>query len=229
MDGNGRWSKDNRCRHRWDGHRYGVRSVRAVIEAAIEKNIDTLTLFAFSRENAGRSEKEKTALIELFKEVLSREVPQMIENGVQLRLVGDISGLSENLHTVGEAAVRATSSGKRLRLNIAVNYSGRWHIAQAMKALSKSICSDALASDDDLDLQLHKILEKDFGTDPDLLIRTGGEYRISNFLLWQLAYTELYFDDKLWPDYDRQDFNAALQSYAQRNRRYGLEGHVGII
>lgn len=222
MDGNGRWSKQNHFKHRWDGHRYGINAVRDVIKGAVEKGINTLTLFAFSRENVKRSKFEIDALINLFKQCLKREVAELVENGVRLNFVGDVRGLSAELESLAAEAAHKTKDGTKLTLNIAINYSGRWHIMEAVRAGLKAN-NDVSSPDMISEKVITEILAKDFGSEPDLMIRTGGEYRISNFLLWQLAYTELYFDEKLWPDYNKYDLFQAIHAFSKRQRRFGLE------
>ena len=222
MDGNGRWSKQNHFKYRWDGHRYGINAVRDVIKGAVEKGVDTLTLFAFSKENANRSRLEIDALINLFKQCLLKEVAELIENGVKLNFVGDIKGLSQELEGLAAEAAHKTKDGTKLNLNIAINYSGRWHIMEAFRSVLKAN-KDAFLLDILNEKAITEILTKDFGSEPDLMIRTGGEYRISNFLLWQLAYTELYFDEKLWPDYNKYDLFQAIHAFSKRHRRFGLE------
>lgn len=223
MDGNGRWSKENHCRNRWDGHRYGLNAVRDVIKGSVEKGIDTLTLFAFSKENHNRSNLEIDALISLFKECLIKETDQLIKNGVKLNFVGDIKELSQELDLLANQAKESTKYCKKLNLNLAINYSGQWQIKKALEHIVKK-CQKEIMSIDDIDEKtISNIINQDFGSEPDLMIRTGGEYRISNFILWQLAYTELYFDDKLWPDFNKYDLYQAIQSFAKRQRRFGLE------
>lgn len=223
MDGNGRWAYDNHCKYRWDGHRYGINAVRDVIKAAVEKNIDTLTLFAFSKENHQRSQAEVTALIKLFKECLIRETDELAEHGVKLNFVGDLKGLSPDLVVLARDAEIKTQQCTKLRLNLAINYSGRWQILNAIKHIVSG-CQKGIFDIEQLDeATISAVMDKDFGSEPDLMIRTGGEYRISNFILWQLAYSELYFDPKLWPDYNKYDFFEAMKHYVKRQRRFGLE------
>ena len=223
MDGNGRWSQENHCRHRWDGHRYGINAVRDVIKGAVEKEIETLTLFAFSKENHQRSQAEITALIKLFKECLLKETDQLAENGVKLKFVGDLKGLSTELVVLAREAEFKTRHCTKLKLNLAINYSGRWQITNTIKSIALG-CKENTFNIDKLDEKtISDLINNDFGTEPDLMIRTGGEFRISNFILWQLAYTELYFDSKLWPDYNKYDLFEAIKNFAKRQRRFGLE------
>ena len=223
MDGNGRWSMLNQCKNRWDGHKYGINAVRDVIKGAVEKKIKTLTLFAFSKENHQRSVFEVNALINLFRECLTREIDQLIQNGVKLKFIGDINALSEDLAIMAKDVEHRTKQCNQLNLNLAINYSGRWHITEAIKSLTTNKEGSINPDHNISEAQITKVINQDFISEPDLMIRTGGEFRISNFILWQLAYTELFFDEKLWPDYDKYDFFRALQSFSKRKRRFGLE------
>tara|TARA_X000000950_G_C13835202_1_gene627878 strand:- start:651 stop:1379 length:729 start_codon:yes stop_codon:yes gene_type:complete len=223
MDGNGRWAKQNQLGYRWQGHRYGVNAIRDVVKGAIDKDVHTLTLFAFSKENQQRHPNEINALIALFKDACNRETNELIAQGVQLTFFGDIKALSPELCEIASTAEKATCSGQRLRLNVALNYSGRWQITEAIKATIKSVTSNQINESDISEAYISSQLNQVLGSEPDLLIRTGGEKRISNFLLWQLAYAELYFDDKLWPDYNRFDLFNAIKDYGNRQRRFGLE------
>lgn len=228
MDGNGRWALANHCRHRWDGHRYGVRAVDMTVKACLSKGIPTLTLFAFSQENNKRSVYEIKALLRLFNDTLDRELPRLQAQGIQLNVVGDVEALSPALARKAQQVMMKTSQGKRLRLNLLINYSGRWHIAETVKRLQQQAVSDNVTNPVfDIEV-IEEAIKADLGSDPDLLIRTGGEYRISNCLLWQLAYTELYFESRLWPDYDLMCFEQALNAYAKRERRYGREHHARV-
>lgn len=228
MDGNGRWALTNHCRYRWDGHRYGVKAVDLVVQACLSKGIPTLTLFAFSQENNQRSIYEIKALLRLFEETLDRELPRLQAQGIRLNVLGDVAGLSPSLAHKAKQVMIKTSQGKRLRLNLLINYSGRWHIADTVR----SIHQQSLAGDQNEAVfsveRIHEVMTADLGSDPDLLVRTGGEQRISNCLLWQLAYTELYFESALWPDYDQLCFERALDAYAKRERRYGREHHASV-
>ena len=203
MDGNGRWARA-RGKPRHSGHRAGVKAVRATVEAAAERGVKVLTLFAFSSENWERPEDEVSSLMGLFVEALRREVAELHRNNVRLRFIGALDQLSKGLQSRIAAAVEKTSRNTGLILNIAVAYGGRWDITNA----------DALAAQ----LQLAGL------PDPDLLIRTGGEQRISNFLLWNLAYAELWFTDTLWPEFDKAEFDRALAAFAIKQRRFGQTG-----
>jgi undecaprenyl diphosphate synthase len=220
MDGNGRWATQ---RHlpRMAGHERGVAALRRAVEASVKLGIQALTVFAFSSENWRRPEEEVSFLMTLFLRALRREVSDLDKNDIQLRVVGDLSGLSGRLRKAIEEAEAKTSNNSRMVLTVAVNYGGRWDILNAMNlalAESPEIRSlDRPITEDDLRpyLALSSLPE------PDLFIRTGGEQRMSNFMLWQLAYTELYFSDVLWPDFDEGCLKAAVISYQTRERRFG--------
>ncbi|HYE36967.1 polyprenyl diphosphate synthase [Methylocaldum sp.] len=220
MDGNGRWAK-KRFLPRTAGHRAGVTSVRKVIEHCLKRRIEALTLFAFSSENWRRPPQEVSLLMELFLATLERETEKLHENGVRLRVIGDRVAFSPALQEKIAAGERLTSENTHLNLTIAANYGGRWDILQATRALAEKVARGELCPEDigpdafKLQLTLADLPE------PDLFIRTGGEQRISNFLLWQLAYTELYFTPALWPDFDDQSLDQALKDYASRQRRFG--------
>ncbi len=223
MDGNGRWAR-NRGLPRHAGHRSGVGSVRRAVELAAERGIRYLTLFAFSSENWSRPREEVSKLMGLFVEALQREVDELHRNNVRLEFVGARGQLQKSLVDKIEAAEQRTIGNTGLHLIVAVAYGGRWDIVQAARSLvAKAVSGDIDADDVDEqaiagELQLGDI------PDPDLLIRTGGEQRISNFLLWNLAYAELYFCNTLWPDFGDRDFDEALAFYAARQRRYGHTG-----
>ncbi len=216
MDGNGRWARrKGKLRH--FGHRAGIKPVRDTVRYAAERGIQYLTLFAFSSENFRRPPDEVSALMRLFIEALDREVNELHENDVQLRFVGDLTRLSGLLCERMRTAEALTANNQGLRLNIAVAYGGRWDIANAAsQAIQSGI--DATELDEEA---LAPFLQLSASPDPDLLIRTGGELRVSNFLLWQVAYSELYFSDELWPDFTIDTFERALTAYSQRQRRHG--------
>ena len=223
MDGNGRWAK-SRSKPRHAGHRAGVKSVRQTVELAAQKGVSHLTLFAFSSENWQRPAEEVSRLMGLFLEALQREVDSLHRNNVQLSFIGSRDKLDGNLIKKIVAAEDRTRNNSGLKLMVAVAYGGRWDIITATKSLAQKVVAGQLAideiSDDDFSAQLALANVPD----PDLLIRTGGEQRISNFLLWNLAYAELWFSDCLWPDFDAQHFDAALAHFASRQRRYGHTG-----
>ena len=223
MDGNGRWAKA-RKKPRHAGHRAGVKAVRATVEAAAERGVEVLTLFAFSSENWDRPESEVSSLMSLFVEALRREVAELHRNNVRLRFIGALEQLSDGLQAKMAEAVRKTAGNTGLVLNVAVAYGGRWDIVRAAKTLARK------ASEGEIDLEqidadsIATELQLAGMPDPDLLIRTGGEQRISNFLLWNLAYAELWFTDTLWPDFDKAEFDRALAAFARKQRRYGQTG-----
>lgn len=223
MDGNGRWARA-RGKARHAGHRAGVKSVRATVEAAAERGVSYLTLFAFSSENWRRPEEEVSGLMRLFVEALRREVAELHRNNVQLRFIGAREQLADNLQRKIASAEETTAGNTGLVLNVAVAYGGRWDIVSAVKDIAQQVASGKLAASDvDEDAIVAALQLKDT-PDPDLLIRTGGEQRMSNFLLWNLAYAELWFTDVLWPDFGKQEFDAALAAFASKQRRYGYTG-----
>jgi len=223
MDGNGRWA-EARGEARHMGHRAGVASVRSTIEECIRKGVKVLTLFAFSSENWRRPAAEVSMLMELFLAALQREVRRMQTNDIQLRVIGDISAFPDKLQRRIRSSEDATRDNRHLILQVAANYGGRWDIVQAARRLATAARSG--------DLDPADIDEKMFASettlsdlpDPDLFIRTGGDLRISNFLLWHSAYTELYFTPVLWPDFSTEEFRRALAEYATRQRRFGQTG-----
>lgn len=220
MDGNGRWAQQRKL-PRTAGHQAGVKAVREVVEFCGHKGIRALTLFAFSRENWNRPESEIGSLMELFLKALKREADQLAENHVRLRFIGDRSAFSAELRKHMALAEEKTAVNDERDLIVAVNYGGRWDVVQAARALGKRIETGELKADQidagllDAELSLAGLPE------PDLFIRSGGDQRISNFMLWQLAYTELYFTDVLWPDFGREEMEKALAAYAGRQRRFG--------
>jgi undecaprenyl diphosphate synthase len=220
MDGNGRWAK-RRYLPRFAGHQQSIESVRTIIKACIDKHIPVLTLFAFSSENWQRPEQEVSFLMALFLQVLEQEIQKLHENQVRLRVIGDITAFSSKLQSAIKQAERLTQHNTGLYLNIAANYGGRWDIVQAVKKIGMAIQNQSLSiSDLDEAAFDHYTCLSECGP-PDFFIRTSGEQRISNFLLWQLAYCELYFTETLWPDFRLAEFEEALCDFAQRERRYG--------
>ena len=216
MDGNGRWAK-RRLMPRVAGHRKGVEALRGVIRACAERGVSHLTVFAFSSENWRRPEEEVTLLMELFMRALENEVARLHENEIRFRVIGDLSGFSERIQVLIRNAEALTRNNTRLTFTVAANYGGRWDIVQAVKKLMES----GTAADEVNEAALAQHLSMAEMPEPDLFIRTGGEQRISNFLLWQLAYTELHFTDALWPDFDAAALDAAIASYRTRERRFG--------
>jgi undecaprenyl diphosphate synthase len=223
MDGNGRWAK-RRMLPRYMGHREGVKAVRRAVEYCRKHGIEVLTLFAFSSENWRRPESEVGLLMELFVRTLRKEVARLHKNGVRMRFIGDRSAFDEKLQSLMKSAEEQTAENTGMTLAIAANYGGRWDIADAARRLATQVASGELQPEDIDSERLGKELSITDLPEPDLFVRTGGEQRISNFLLWQLAYTELYFTDLLWPDFDSAAFDEALQSFAGRQRRFGRTG-----
>jgi len=216
MDGNGRWAK-RRLMPRVAGHRKGVEALRGVIRSCAERGVSHLTVFAFSSENWRRPQEEVTLLMELFMRALENEVAKLHENGIRFRVIGDLSGFSERIQALIRDAEALTRDNTRLTFTVAANYGGRWDIVQAVKKLMLSGVPAGAVNETTLAEQL-SIADM---PEPDLFIRTGGEQRISNFLMWQLAYTELYFTDALWPDFDAAALDQAIASYRTRERRFG--------
>lgn len=221
MDGNGRWARQRGLR-RYHGHRAGVESVRQSVESAIDNGVRVLTLYAFSRENWQRPEEEVGQLMRLFNFALKREARKLHKNGVRLRIIGERSRFSDSLRGAIEQAERLTQHNSRLELVIAVNYSGRWDVLQAAQSLFAQVVADKAPLTEVTEAALSQHLSISNLPEPDLFIRTGGEQRISNFYLWQIAYTELYFCDTLWPDFGLADFNQAVAWFKSRERRFGL-------
>ena len=220
MDGNGRWA-GKRLLPRVAGHRKGVEAVRATVRASIEQGVEYLTLFAFSSENWRRPADEVSILMDLFTRALDQEVAKLHSNGIRFKVVGDTSRFDPRIRDLVAAGEALTYSNTRLTLTIAANYGGRWDIAEAARRYFATH-PDALTGNRPLEPEaLEPYLAMAYAPEPDLFIRTGGEKRISNFLLWQLAYTELYFTELLWPDFDAAALSAAIDSYATRERRYG--------
>ncbi len=223
MDGNGRWAQQRR-RPRVIGHRAGTRAVNICIDVCIQQGIEALTLFAFSSENWGRPEDEVGALMKLFMHALDREVAELQRRGVRIRFIGDRARFNDQIRQRMDAAEASTAGNSRLHLTIAASYGGRQDIAAAARALAEDVASGRLhPSQIDETLFATRVALADLPP-PDLFIRTGGEVRISNFLLWQLAYTELWFTETLWPDLDAATLQRALDDYASRERRFGLTG-----
>ena len=221
MDGNGRWAKE-RGQERVYGHINGVESMRKVVGAALRRGVRYLTVYAFSTENWGRPAEEVQALMELLCKALACETGELEKNGVRMRFIGDTESLSPEVRAAIAASERATERNDRLTLVIAVNYSSRWEITRMVRTLASEVAQGRLKVQDiDADRVSARLLTAGI-PDPDLLIRTSGELRLSNFLLWQLSYTELYFTDTFWPDFDGDAFDRAIDEYARRERRYGV-------
>ncbi len=220
MDGNGRWAK-GRGVGRFEGHQRGVRNVRILVDACSRLEIRYLTMFAFSSENWRRPQQEIQWLMRLLSKTLDREVNSLRENGVRLRIIGDIEGLPEEVQSRMYEAIEITKSENHLNLTLAINYGGRWDLTQACQQVVTKVASGSLTVDGITPELVASHLSTELLPEPDLFIRTGGEQRMSNFMLWQLAYTELYFTDTNWPDFDRKEFDKALRSFSQRVRRFG--------
>jgi undecaprenyl diphosphate synthase len=218
MDGNGRWAKQRRL-PRFAGHRRGVEAVRAVVRACAERGVEFLTLFAFSSENWRRPPEEVALLMQLFLAALENEVQKLHRNGIRLKVIGDRRRFDPKIQTLIAEGERLTAANGGLTLTIAANYGGRWDILQALQRLAAERPEAIAGGVRECDLAPY--LSMSYAAEPDLFIRTGGERRMSNFLLWQLAYTELYFTDVLWPDFGAAALDAAFASYRRRERRFG--------
>jgi undecaprenyl diphosphate synthase len=223
MDGNGRWAKA-RHRPRSFGHNAGRKAVREVIEACMREGVQALTLFAFSSENWHRPQDEVGALMDLFVRALDREVEELHGHGVRLRFVGELDAFDEPLRRRMQASMTRTEGNHKLAVNIAVNYGGRWDIVRAARRAAEAVAKGDLRVDQIDESRLDQWTSLAALPPLDLFIRTGGEYRLSNFLLWQAAYAELYFTDTLWPDFDQTCLRRAIEDYARRERRYGRTG-----
>jgi undecaprenyl diphosphate synthase len=217
MDGNGRWAR-KRFLPRVAGHKRGVEVLRRVIKACGERGIGYLTVFAFSSENWRRPPEEVSFLMNLFVSALSEEVVRLHENGIRLKIIGDLSRFEPRLRALIEEGERKTAGNDRLTLTVAANYGGRWDILQASNRLAQE---QPEKSGNWTEADLAPYLAMAYAPEPDLFIRTGGEQRVSNFMIWQLAYTEFYFTDRLWPEFDAKTLDAAIASYQKRERRFG--------
>lgn len=220
MDGNGRWAKQ-RHQPRFMGHKAGVKAVETIVKHCVERGVSILSLFAFSSENWRRPGKEVSLLMDLFALVLKQQVKRLNDNNIRLRIIGDISKFSPSLQKQILQAQEVTADNTGLIINVAANYGGRWDITQSVKSLAKQIQSGQLAADDITEDLITDGLQTAGIDEPDLFIRTGGEQRVSNFLLWQMAYTEFYFTDTLWPDFNQASLDQAINSFASRERRFG--------
>lgn len=223
MDGNGRWAQ-GQGKPRVMGHQAGVKAVRRAVSTARKMGITSLTLFAFSSENWRRPDKEVNLLMQLFFTVLQREIKLLQKNGVRLNIIGDISRFSDRLQKKIISAQEQTSQNNELVLNVAANYGGRWDILQAAQKLAQQVQNGESTHEVFTEEALSKQLSMQDQPEVDLMIRTGGDYRISNFILWQAAYAELVFMDTLWPDFDESHFTEAVTTFATRQRRFGLTG-----
>ncbi len=220
MDGNGRWAKA-RGQERLHGHVAGVESIRKIIRAALGQGIKYLTLYAFSTENWGRPQAEIDGLMELLVKHTAAETPGLKAQGVRIRFIGDVEAMSDAVRRAKAYAEEETAENTKLTLIIAINYSARWEITRAVQLLARAAVEGAVVPEEITAKMVDERLATSEFPDPDLIIRTSGEYRLSNFLLWQAAYSEFYFTDVLWPDFGEADFSRALDVFAKRDRRYG--------
>jgi len=220
MDGNGRWALQRNL-DRIFGHQQGVNAVRTVIETAGELGIKYLTLYAFSTENWGRPDEEVSALMGIMIQSLNKETDTLIKNNISLKAIGDVGRLADDVRERLFETIKLTSGGTGLNLVVALSYSSRWEITEAARRISADMSIGKLNQDSFKETDFEKYLTTYGIPDPDLMIRTSGELRISNFLLWQLAYTELYFTDTLWPDFGKDDFYNAIIDFQKRERRFG--------
>jgi len=223
MDGNGRWAKGKGL-PRIAGHKAGVDAVRNIVTSAGKCGIDVLTMFAFSSENWQRPKAEVSLLMDLFGSALKQEVKKLNRNNVKLKIIGGVDAFSDKLQSSIHEAVYQTRDNNGLTLVIAVNYGGRWDVLQATRQIAQQVADGQLNTDEINESVFERFLALADMPEPDLFIRTGGEQRISNFLLWHLAYTELYFTEALWPDFGEAELNLAIQSFANRQRRFGRTG-----
>ncbi|OAQ40713.1 isoprenyl transferase [Pedobacter psychrophilus] len=221
MDGNGRWAKE-KGKMRVFGHKNGVLAVRDTVEGAAEIGVENLTMYAFSTENWNRPKLEVTALMELLVSTINKETKTLMDNNVRLNAIGDLQSLPSRCYKELQEAMAKTAGNTRLTLTLALSYSSRWEILNATKLLAEDAASGKIKPDDIDEKLFEKYLSTHNLPDPELMIRTSGEHRISNYLLWQLAYAELYFTSKLWPDFRREDLFEAIYNYQQRERRFGL-------
>ena len=220
MDGNGRWAKEH-GKPRIFGHRNGVKAVREITEAAAEIGVPFLTLYAFSTENWNRPAMEVSALMDILVSTIREELETMNKNNIRLGVIGDIDRLPPLTRKALLEGIEKTKDNTRMTLTLALNYSARWEITEAMRNAAKLVSEGKLSSTDIDEAKVSSLLATSHMPDPELLIRTSGEHRISNFLLWQIAYTELYFSDVYWPDFEREDFYNAIIDFQHRERRFG--------
>lgn len=223
MDGNGRWAQQ-KGKLRTFGHKAGVQAVRSSVSLARKLGVESLTLFAFSSENWQRPKEEVGVLMQLFSMVLRSEVKKLNKNNIRLKVIGDLSAFDSKLQDKIKTAETLTENNTALTLNIAANYGGRWDIVNASKMLANKVANNELAVDDIDETLFNEHVSTSKLPELDLLIRTGGDHRVSNFLLWQCAYAEFYFTETLWPDFSEEMFALAIQDFANRQRRFGLTG-----
>ena len=223
MDGNTRWAENNNL-DKNDGHKEGVKKARLAVEFFLENKIKNLTLFAFSTENWGREKKEVKALLKLFLEAINEQTPDLIKNKVKLNFIGEISRFDKVLiNKIKSSQTKTSKYVSKMSLNIAISYGGRWDIEQALKTIVKDILKRKIKVKNIDESLIDNYLSTSLIPDPDLIIRSAGEQRISNFFLWQAAYSEIYFSKKLWPDFNEKDFKKALDEYALRKRKFGIK------
>lgn len=220
MDGNGRWAKQ-RFQPRFMGHRAGVKTVENIVKHCAQRGVEVLSLFAFSSENWRRPGKEVSLLMELFSHALNNQVKKLHDNNIKLQIIGDTGRFSDSLQQQITKAQELTRNNTGLTLNIAANYGGRWDITQSVRELAKQVASGELEADAISEDMINTHLSTASLPEPDLFIRTGGEQRVSNFLLWQMAYTEFYFTDVLWPEFSSDELDKAIDSFTHRERRFG--------
>ena len=223
MDGNGRWA-EKRKRPRTMGHQAGIKTLRQTVERCVQLGISNLTVFAFSSENWNRPKKEVSRLMDLFMRALDKEMAGLHENGVQVLFIGERRAFQQQLQKRIEDAESLTRDNSTMRLNVAANYGGRWDIVQAAQQTAAKVQRGEIKPEEIDEACFSSALAGHGASDPDLFIRTGGEMRISNFLLWQSAYSEFYFTKTLWPDFDAKELDLAIAAYQERERRYGLTG-----
>ena len=221
MDGNGRWAQQ-RGKERPEGHIAGVEAVRRALQAAVAEGVKYLTLYTFSTENWGRPKEEVDAIMELFCKSVVAETPELKAQGVRARIMGDRSALSEKVNSYIDRIESETAEGERITLIFAMNYSSRHELTESFKAMAQRVAEGTLRPEEITTDYISQNLYSAEYPDPDLVIRTGGEYRLSNFLMWQSAYSELYFTPTLWPDFDKESLHEAIEAYSKRNRRFGL-------
>ncbi len=223
MDGNGRWA-EKIGEKRASGHQEGVNSVREVVEGCVELGVEYLTLYAFSTENWKRPQEEIDALMNILVASIAQELPTMIEHNIQLKTIGDTNALPKECQETLYATMEKTKQHKKMVLNLALSYSGRWDILNATKLIASDVVAGKIKTEEIKEGLFKSYLTTSFLPDPDLLIRTSGEFRISNFLLWELAYTEIFITDVLWPDFRKSNLVEAITAYQGRERRFGLTG-----
>jgi undecaprenyl diphosphate synthase len=223
MDGNTRWA-ENQNLDKSKGHKEGVNKARLAVEFFLEKEIDNLTLFAFSTENWGREEREVKALLKLFLEAINEQTPDLVKNKVKLNFIGEISRFDKVLmNKIKNSQIKTSQYDPKMNLNIAISYGGRWDIEQALKKIIKDLLKNKIKIKNLSEDLISNYLSTSSIPDPDLIIRSAGEQRISNFFLWQAAYSEMYFIKKLWPDFIEKDFQDSLDEFSLRKRKFGVE------